>query len=74
MSETVLGIDLKVTCADHGVHEGVIMKVVDDRVIYLTTDGEELKGDCAVQNISGATFLAGMNVIANAIRIYRGQE
>lgn len=73
MSETVLAIDLKVTCADHGVHEGVTMKVVDDRVVYLTTDGEELKDHCAVQNISGGTFLAMMDVISAAIWTYRRQ-
>lgn len=73
MSETVLAIDLKVTCADHGVHEGVTMKVVDDRVVYLTTEGEELKGHCAVQNISGGTFLVMMDVISAAIWAYRRQ-
>lgn len=74
MSETVLGIDLKVTCADHGVHEGVVMKIVDDRVVYLTTDGEELKGDCCVKNIDHAVFVMPMSVIASAIDIYRRQD
>lgn len=73
MSETVLGINLKVTCADHGVHEGVIMKVVNDRVIYLTIDGEELKGDCCVNTIDGGTFVAPVSVIGNAIEAYRRQ-
>jgi hypothetical protein len=73
MSETVLGIDLKVTCADHGVHEGVVMKIVDDRVIYLTTDGEELKGDCRVINIDHSCFLVPMNFVAMAIDMYRKQ-
>ena len=74
MSETVLGINLKVTCADHCTHEGVTMKVVDKRVVYMTPDGEELKDHCAVQNISGGTFLAGMEVIGVAIWTYRRQE
>jgi len=74
MSETVLGIDLKVTCADHGTHEGVTMKVVNERVVYVTPDGEELKDHCAVQNISGGTFLAGMDVIGAAIWAYRRQD
>jgi len=73
MSETVLAVDLKVTCADHGVHEDVTMKIVDERVVYLTTDGEELKGDCAVQNISAGTFLKTMDVISAAIWAYRRQ-
>lgn len=73
MSETVLGINLKVTCADHCTHEGVTMKVIDERVVYVTPDGEELKDHCAVQNISGGTFVAGMHVIGAAICTYRRQ-
>ena len=73
MSETVLAIDLKVTCADHGMHEGVTMKLLNDRVVYLTTEGEELKDDCAVQNISAGTFLKTMDVISAAIWAYRRQ-
>lgn len=73
MSETVLAIDLKVTCADHGMHEGVTMKLVGDRVMYVTPEGEELKGECAVQNISAGTFLKTMDVISAAIWAYRRQ-
>ena len=74
MSETVLAIDLKVTCADYGVYEGVTMKLVDDRVVYLTTDGEELKGDCCVQAIDGGTFVMPVHVIASMVENYRGQN
>jgi hypothetical protein len=49
------------------------MKVVDERVVYLTTGGEELKGDCAVENISAGTFLKTMDVISAAIWTYRRQ-
>lgn len=73
MSETVLAIDLKVTCADHGVHESVTMKLVDDRVVYVTPDGEELKDHCAVQIISDGIFLTGMDVVSAAIYAYRRQ-
>jgi len=74
MSETVLAIDLKVTCADHGTHEGVTMKVIDERVVYVTPDGEELKGDCCVKTIDGGSFLMPLTVIAAMIEEYRRQE
>lgn len=74
MSETVLGIDLKVTCSDHGTHEGVTMKVVDERVVYVTPDGEELKGDCCVETIDGGMFVMPVHVIASMVEKYRGQN
>jgi len=74
MTETVLAINLKVTCADHETHEDVTMKLMDDRVIYLTTDGKELKGDCCVQTISGGTFVASLPIIALMIEKYRRQN
>jgi hypothetical protein len=74
MSESVLAIDLKVTCADHGTHEGVILKMVDDKVIYETPSGEQLKGDCRVETIDAGTFVVPPMVFAAAIAKYRGQN
>ena len=73
MSETVLAIDLKVTCADHGTYEGVTMKLADERVVYLTVDGEELKGESCVQTIDGGTFVMPVRVIGSMIEKYRRQ-
>lgn len=74
MSEFILGVDLKVTCADHGTHEGVTMKVVNDWVMYVTLDGQELKNECCVTNIDYAVFAAPMPAIIAAIETYRRQN
>lgn len=74
MSETVLAINLKVTCADNKVHESVTMKVMDERVVYITLDGDELQGDCCVQTVNGGTFVASLPIIALMIEKYRRQN
>lgn len=74
MSESVLAIDLKVTCADHGTHQGVVLKIVDDLVVYETPSGERLAGDCCVQTLDGGMIVVPLNVFASAIAKYRRQN
>ena len=74
MSEHCIGINLKVTCADHGTHEGVTMKIVDDVVICETADGERLQGDCCVTFFDGGTFAVSPIEFAQALAKYRGQN
>jgi len=73
MTEQLIGIGLKVTCADHGIHEGVMMKIVDGVVICETLSGEQLKGDCCVVAFDGGTFVVPPFVFAKALAQYRGQ-
>lgn len=74
MTETVLAIDLSVTCADHGTHQGVVLKIVDDEVIYETPSGQRLAGDCCVQTLDGGMIVAPPSVFASAIAKYREQN
>jgi hypothetical protein len=74
MSETVLAINLSVTCADHATHEGVILKIVGDQVVYETPNGERLEGDCCVQTIDGGSFVVPPTVFAPALAKYREQN
>lgn len=74
MTEQVIGINLKVTCADHGTHEGVVMKVVDDVVICETPDSKQLKGDCCVVTFDGGSFVVPPIVFAQALAKYRSQD
>ena len=74
MSERFIGINLRVTCADHGTHEGVTMKIVDDVVVCVTADGERLQGDCCVTLLEGGTFVVPPIEFAEALAKYRGQN
>jgi hypothetical protein len=74
MSEEVLAFDLKVICADKSEHERVELKLVDDRVVFVTQDGVQLKGDCAVTFIDNGNFLVPAHTMENAIVRYRKQN
>jgi len=43
MSRILVGINLKVQCADDCTHEGVTLVVEDNRRVYLAADGTQLK-------------------------------
>jgi len=74
MNETVLAFGITATCADGSVHTDVVMKVIDSVVIYETTDGEHLCGDCCVKELDNATFVMPIQFVAMAIEQYRKQE
>lgn len=73
MTESILAIDLKVTCADNCVHEGVVLKSVNDEVVYETASGVLLKGDCCVHTIESGTFVVPPMIFAMAQAKYRRQ-
>ena len=74
MTETVLGFDLTVVCADDKRYEKVELKTIDDTVLFVTADGTELKGNSAVTFIDSGNFLASLYSIEYAITKYRGQK
>lgn len=74
MSEQYIGINLSVTCADHGTHQGVTMKIVDDVVVCETGDGERLEHDCCVTFFDGGTFVVPPMEFAQALAKYREQN
>lgn len=74
MTEEVLAFDLTVVCADKSEHEKVEMKLVDDKVSFVTPDGTELTGDCAVTFINNGNFLVPVHGIEQAIVRYRRQK
>ena len=74
MTETVLGFDLTVICANADRYEKVELKIIDDTVLFVTADGTELKEDSAVTFIDSGKLLAPPDSIAYAIIKYRGQK
>jgi hypothetical protein len=74
MTETVLGFDLAVVCADDKRYEKVELKTIDDTVLFVTADGTELKGDSAVTFIDSGNFLAPPHSLEHVIVKYRGQK
>jgi hypothetical protein len=74
MTETVLAFDLKVLCADGKRYENVELKVIDEKVIFVTNKNVELKGDSAVTYIDNGNFLVPIHGIEHAIVKYRGQK
>ena len=51
MTETVLAFDLKVVCANGKRYENVELKVIEEKVVFVTKKNVELKGDSAVTYI-----------------------
>lgn len=74
MTEAILATGITATCADGSVHDDVIMRLVDGTVIYETSTGEHLCGDCCVKLLDNARFVAPPGLIAQAIEQYRKQE
>lgn len=74
MTEEVLAFDLKVVCADESEHEQVELKIIDDKVAFVTADGIKLEDDCAVRYINNGNFLAPVPSIEHAIIRYRRQS
>lgn len=74
MTETVLAFDLKVLCANGKRHKNVELKVIDEKVIFVTDKNVELKGDSAVTYIDNGNFLVPIHGIEHAIVKYRGQK
>lgn len=74
MTETIIATGITATCADGSVHDDVMMKVQDGIVIYETATGEHLCGDCCVETLDNAQFLAPIQYVARAIEQYRKQE
>lgn len=74
MNEEVLAFDLKVICADKSKHESVELKLIDDKVVFVTPDGLELKGKNAVAFIDNGNFLVPAHTMEHAIVRYRSQK
>lgn len=72
--ETVLAFDLKVICANKEEHEKVELKIVDQKVCFVTADGIELKGENAVTFIDKGNFLSPVHHLERAILRYRSQK
>lgn len=71
MNEILLGIGLSVSCADGSEHYNVIMKIINDKTIYLTEKGENLvAGNCVVK-INSGEFVESLMVIGLAIDKYK---
>lgn len=71
---TVLAFDLKVICANEEKHENVELRVVDQKVSFVTSNGAELKGENAVTFIDGGNFLTPVHHLERAIVRYRSQK
>ena len=70
-NEILLAVDLGVTCADGSKHDGVIMKIINDKTIYLTKDGLKLDNNQKVITIDTGTFVQDLMLIGYAIERYR---
>ena len=69
--EILLAVDLGVTCADGSKHDGVIMKIINDKTIYLTKDGLKLDNNQKVITIDTGIFSSDLMLISHAIEKYR---
>lgn len=74
MTEQVIGCNLTVICADGTEHTDIVLKIINDKVLYVTLDGEELKADTAVEKIEAGNFLAPLFIVAQAVDHYRRQS
>ena len=70
-NEILLAVDLGVTCADGSKHDGVMMKIINDKTIYLTKDGLKLDNNQKVITIDTGTFVQDLMLIGYAIGKYR---
>lgn len=70
-NEILLAVDLGVTCADGSKHDGVIMKIINDKTIYLTKDGLKLDNNQKVITIDTGIFSSDLMLISHAIEKYR---
>ena len=70
-NEILLAIDLSVTCADGSKHDGVIMKIINNKTIYLTKNELKLEGVQKVITIDAGQFVQNPMFIGNAIEKYR---
>lgn len=70
-NEILLAIDLSVTCADGSKHDGVTMKIINNKTIYLTKDGLNLESAQKVITIDAGQFVQNPMFIGNAIEKYR---
>lgn len=70
-NEILLAVDLGVTCADGSKHDGVIMKIINDKTIYLTKDGLKLDSNQKVITIDTGNFVQDLMLIGYAIEKYR---
>ena len=74
MTETVLAFDLNVLCADGKRYENVELRVIEEKVVFITDKNVELKGASAVTYINNGNFLVPVQGIEHAIVKYRGQK
>jgi len=70
-NEILLAIDLSVTCADGSKHDGVVMKIINNKTIYVTKDGLELYSNKKVITIDAGNFVQNIMFIGHAIEKYR---
>ena len=70
-NEILLAVDLGVTCSDGSKHDGVIMKIINDKTIYLTKDGLKLDNNQKVITIDTGIFSSDLMLISHAIEKYR---
>ena len=70
-NEILLAVDLGVTCADGSKHDSVIMKIINDKTIYLTKDGLKLDNNQKVITIDTGIFSSDLMLISHAIEKYR---
>ena len=70
-NELLLAVDLGVTCADGSKHDGVIMKIINDKTIYLNKDGLKLDNNQKVITIDTGIFSSDLMLISHAIEKYR---
>ena len=74
MTETILAFDLKVLCANGKRYKNVELKVIDEKVVFVTDKNVELKGDSVVTYIDNGNFLVPIHGIEYAIVKYRNQK
>jgi len=67
----LLGIGLSVSCADGSKRHNVIMKIIDNKTIYLTEEGEILAAGNCVVKINNGEFVESLMVIGSAIDRYK---
>jgi len=71
MNEILLGIGLSVSCVDGSEHHNVVMKIINDKTIYLTENNESLIATQQVVKINSGEFVESLMVIGLAIDKYK---
>jgi len=71
MNEILLGIGLSVSCVDGLEHHNVVMKIINDKTIYLTENNESLIATQQVVKINSGEFVESLMVIGLAIDKYK---